>query len=150
VRAAALAVGVLAAALFVCAASIFGLGDRQTLVSPPEAVAEDFLRATWMKRYPQAAQDLSEGARAHINEDELAAVRARLEEATGGIEDVRGEEGWIAGETAEAYASVRGRARTVRVRLRLLRESGNWRVAGVSGISGVGGAASHPPDSRGS
>ena len=130
-RAGALALGVLAVALAVCAVSVFGLGDGRTLVSPPEAVAEDFLRATWMKRYPQAARYLSEDARAHINDDALAAARARLEEATGGIEDVRGEQGWIAGETAEAYASVRGRDRSVGVRLRLRRQKGEWRVAGL-------------------
>ena len=134
-RAVASALGVLAIALAVCAAAVFGLGDGRTLVSPPEAVAEDFLRATSMKRYPQAVQGLSEEARAHIDEDELAEVNARLEEATGGIEDVRGEEGWIAGETAEAHASVRGRRRTVDVRLRLLRERGVWRVAELPGLT---------------
>jgi hypothetical protein len=142
-RAAALALGVLAVALAVCAAAVFGLHDGKTLVSPPEAVAEDFLRATSMRRYPQAGKHLSAGARAHINEDALAAARARLEEATGGIEDVRGEAGWIAGDTAEAFGALRGRDRDVRVPLRLLRERGAWRIAGISGL--VGGATRHPP-----
>ena len=131
-RALASALGVLAVALSVCAAAVFGLGDGRTLVSPPEAVAEDFLRATWKKRYPQALHGLSEEARARIDEEDLAVVRARLDEATGGIEDVRGLEGRIAGDAAEAYGEVRGRRGSVRVPLRLVRERGVWRVAGLS------------------
>ena len=134
-RALANALAITAAALALCAAAVFGGGDRRILVSPPEAIAEDFLRAVWMKRYPQAAKYLSETARAKVGERDLAAVRARLDEAVGGIEDVRGEEGWIAGDAAEAGAEIRGRARSLTVSLPMGREKGEWRVAGIDGLA---------------
>ena len=134
-KGAALALGVLAIALAVCAASVFGLGDRRTLASPPEAVAENFLRATCMKRYPQAARYLSEDARRRVGDGALSDARDRLDAAVGGIEDVRGEESWIAGNTAEATGELRGRRRTLPVRLRLLWEKGEWRVAGIASLT---------------
>jgi len=122
-----------AVALAVCAAAVFGLGDGRTLVSAPEVVAEDFVHAIRMERYSQAARHLSEEARARTGEDALAGVRSRLEGATGGIEDVRGEAGWIAGEKAEAVAVLRGRRAPVRVGVRMARENGEWRVTGMDG-----------------
>jgi len=133
--AAARLLAVPAAALAVCAGAVFGLGDGRTLVSPPEAVAEDFVHAVRMERYTQAARRLSGETRARVGEDALAALRARLEAATGGIEDVHGEPGWIAGEEAEASAGLRGRRARVDVRVRMTREKGEWRVTGMDGLA---------------
>ena len=130
-KAVALALCVAAVALGVCAAAVFGLGDGATMVSPPEAVAEDFLRAVWMRRYPQAARYLDGDARVRLGPDALVAARARLEEATGGIRDVAGEESRISGEGAEGIAAVRGARATARVTLRMRREKGEWRVSEV-------------------
>ena len=134
-RALANAVAITAAGLALCAAAVFGGGDRRILVSPPEAIAEDFLRAVRMKRYPQAAKYLSQEARAQVGEADLAAVRDRLEAVVGGIEDVRGEESRITGDGAEAGAEIRGLARTTTVALRLRREKGEWRVEGIEGLA---------------
>ena len=43
-------------ALGLVAASVFALDDRETLVSPAEAVAEDFVRALTTGRYDAAAK----------------------------------------------------------------------------------------------
>jgi len=135
VKAVALALAMAALALAVCAAAIFGRGDGRTMVSPPEAVAEDFLRALWMKRYPQAARFLAADARVRLGDEALAAMRTRLEEATGGIRDVSGEEGRISGDEADGTASLRGKRATVVVAVRLRREKGEWRVSGVAGLT---------------
>ena len=132
-KAVAAVLAIVAAALAVCAAAVFGAGDRGTLVSPPEAIAEDFFRAVWMKRFPQARKYLASDAKAEIDEEDLSALRGRLEAEVGGIEDVRGEAGAIAGDVAEAGAEIRGREKTTRVRLRFARETGEWRMSGLSG-----------------
>ena len=134
-RAVAVTLAIVAAALAVCAAAVFGAGDRRTLVSPPEAIAEDFLRAVWMKRHSQARKYLGAQAKAGVGEEELARLRARLEEAAGGIEDVRGEAGWIAGDVAEAGAEIRGREKTLHVRLPFSRETGEWRLTGIESLT---------------
>ena len=126
----ALAVGVAAMALAVCAGAIFGLGDGRTLVPAPEGVAEDFLRAVWMKRYPQAARYLAEDAQ--LGDEALAALHARLEEASGGIQDVRGGEGRIAGDEALGTARVRGGRATVTVTIHTHRVKGEWRISAVA------------------
>ena len=130
-KAVALALAVAAVALAVCAAAVFGLGDGATLVSPPEVVAEDFLRAVWMERYPQAARYLDQDARLRLEREALAATRARLEEATGGIREVSGEESRFYADEADGIAAVRGRRATARVTLRMRREKGEWRVSRI-------------------
>ena len=128
--------GLVAGALALVAAVVFGAGDARTFVSPPEAVAEDFVHALEMERYPQACKYLSSAARARIGPRDLEQATARLESRIGPIEDVRGEEGWTAGDDAEALAVVRTReTESATLRLRLRRERGVWRVMGIEGLA---------------
>lgn len=127
--------GLIAAALAVIAVAVFGLGDGRTMVSPPEAVAENFVRALECGRFPQAHKYLSAEARRRISDARLAEATERLESRIGRIEDVKGDEGWLAGDEAEAGAVVKTRtAGAVRLALRFRREMGEWRVAGIEGL----------------
>jgi hypothetical protein len=127
--------GMIAAALAVVAIAVFGLGDGRTTVSPPEAVAESFVRALERGRFPQAHKYLSSADRPRISAARLAEVTARLQSRIGRIEDVRGEEGWLAGDDAEAAAVVKTqRSGDVRLPLRFHREMGEWRVVGIAAL----------------
>jgi hypothetical protein len=125
-----------AAALAVVAIAVFGLGDGRAMVSPPAAVVENFVRAVERGRFPQALKYLSANARGPISPARLAEAKARLESRIGRIEDVKGEEGWLAGDDAEAAAILKTRrSGEVRLALRLEREWGEWRVTGIEGLA---------------
>ena len=118
------------------AAVVFGLGDRSTFVSPPEAVVEDLVRAAECRRYPQAMKYFTADARQRLSPDSVAEATRRLESRVGRIEDVKGEPGWMAGDDAQAFALIRTNQRDeVRLPMRLHREKGEWRVMGLEGLA---------------
>jgi hypothetical protein len=136
VKAIALTAAIIAVALAVVAAAVFGFGDRRTMVSPPEAVVENFVRALGRGRFPQAHKYLSTDARRGISVPRLAEATALLESRIGGIREVKGEKGWLAGDDAAAVALVKTQdARAVRLALRLRREMGEWRLVGIEGLA---------------
>jgi hypothetical protein len=121
----------LAAALAAAALGVFVAGDAATLVPPPEAVAENFLRALTRKRYAQALSHLTPELRARVGIDGLRRRRQQIEGACGHVEDVRGEEGTRSGQTAVATALVKGAARQRRMHFTLVRRWGEWRLASL-------------------
>lgn len=84
-EAAALAV-VTAAVLGLVGLAVFTLGDRETLVSPPEAIAEDFVRALATGRYDVAMQYVDPDA--GISRDEIRGWSDALRSEAGGIQSV--------------------------------------------------------------
>jgi hypothetical protein len=118
----------LAAALAVAALAVFAAGDGSTLVPPPEAVAENFLRAMARRRYPQALPYLRPELRA-VGVEGLRRHQQRIERACGLVRDVRGEDGARAGESATATALLKGAAGQGRMRFALVRQQGEWRLA---------------------
>lgn len=125
-----------AVSLAVIAVAVFGFDDRGTFVSPPSATVENFVRALQCGRFPQAHKFLSAAGRSRVSVDALETATTRLESGLGSIEDVQGEEGWMAGDDAEATAVLRtSKAREARVTLRLHREAGEWRVTGIEGLA---------------
>jgi len=135
-RAIAAIVALVMATLGLVAVVVFGLGDRRTFVSPPEAVVEDLVRALQCRRFRQSAKYFTRDARARVSPALLADVTARLESRIGRIEKVAAEDGWMAGDDAEAVAVLGTDQRDdVRVPLRLHREKGEWRVVGIEGLA---------------
>jgi hypothetical protein len=123
---------VVAAALALVAAAVFGLGDRRTLVPPPEAVVENFVRELETGRYERATGYLNTELESSVTPEQLRAWTARLRGRTGEIIDVRGEPGWLAGERAEAYARLKTeRAGEPALRFTLSREGGVWKINGL-------------------
>jgi hypothetical protein len=124
------------ATLGVVAIAVFGFGDRRTFVSPPATVVEDFVRALQCRRFPQAQKYFAGEARAGLSPELLADATSRLESRIGRIEEVTGEEGWMAGDEAEAVALLKTDSRDeVRMPLRLHREKGEWRLMGIEGLA---------------
>jgi hypothetical protein len=136
VRPIATILGLVAGTLALLAAVVFGLGDRRTMVSPPEAVVENFVRALGRGRFPQAHRYLSSEAGRRITVARLAEATRHLESRIGDIRDVKGEEGRLSGDDAEAIALVQTPdAGEVRLPLRLHREAGEWRLLGIEGLT---------------
>ena len=124
-----------AAALAVVAAAVFGLGDRRTLVPPPEAVVESFVRELETGRYQRATGYLSTELQPNVKPEQLRAWTSRLLARTGDIIDVRGEPGWLAGDRAEAYARLKTeRAGEPALRFTLYREEGVWKINGLASL----------------
>ena len=122
-----LIVAVTAGALALVAVSVIAGHDASTLVSPPDAVVEQFVRKLAAGRY--------EVARAHLADDSPA-MRERirmtsdgLRAGAGGIEQVEGQPGAIDDDTATASALVTTRrAGTITMGFTLVRRAGSWRI----------------------
>ena len=116
------------AALGLVGASV-GVGhDTQTLVSPPEAVAEQFARKLAGGRYDVAREHLDRDSppeREHIRATSDA-LRARA----GAISTVDGQADTIEGDRATASAVIRTtQAGDIVMHFVMVRRSGSWRVA---------------------
>ncbi len=121
--------------LAVVALGVFGFRDDATLVPPPEAVAEGFMRAMTTHRYAQALPYLEPALRARGAED-LRRRQAEIERVYGHVRDVRGEAGRRSGESASAVAVLRTAHGEVPLRFDLVRQQGEWRVASLGHWNG--------------
>jgi hypothetical protein len=122
-----LVAAVTAGALALVAGSIVAGHDTSTLVSPPEAVVEQFVRKLAAARY--------DVARAHLADDSPPA-RERIREASdtlraraGAINRVEGKPGVIDGDRARATAVISTeRAGDLVMHFTLARRAGSWRI----------------------
>lgn len=121
---------VVVAALGLAAADVHLLGDRRTLVPPPDAVVEGFLRAVAMGREDQAVPHLSEELARTVAEDDLRKYGETISDGPGSVDEVEGELERIAGDRATATATCRSRTGVWRLRFELVREkNGLWRIS---------------------
>lgn len=124
-----------AAALALVAAAVFGLGDTRTLVPPPEAVVENFVRELETERYDRATSYLSRELQQGVGSGQLREWTTKLMERTGEVLDVRGEPGWQTAVNAEAYARLKTeREGEPALRFTLTREEGVWKVNGLTSL----------------
>jgi ABC-type transporter MlaC component len=113
---------------------VFGLGDTHVLVSPPEAVAEGFMRSLTTRRYRQALPFLNDELQERVTPEALKAYAQRLEAEHGKIKDVKGEAGWMKGDRAEAHAVLQtDQGKEVKHPIRLERSEGAWSVSDFGG-----------------
>ena len=105
-----------------------GLGhDTSTLVSPPEAVAEQFARKLAGGRYDVAVQHLEHDSPA-IRE-RIRSTSDELRRRAGSISAVDGIAGATDGDRSTAAALIRtGRAGDIVVEFMLVRRAGSWRI----------------------
>jgi hypothetical protein len=122
-----LVAAVIAAALAVVAVSVGAGHDTSTLVSPPEAVVEQFVRKLAGARYDVALahlDDRSPAMREHVRITSDA-LRARA----GAIDQVEGKPGVMDGDRATASAVVTTeRAGDITMEFTLIRHAGAWRI----------------------
>jgi hypothetical protein len=125
------ALGVVVAAVVLSGVAVQAVGDRRTLVPPPDAVVEDFLRQVTTRRCPQALPLLSEELRSAVGPKLLEDYRRRLEGELGRVGTVTGELVEICGDRAKAFAILAGARGAKRVRFNLVWENGKWMIEQV-------------------
>jgi hypothetical protein len=124
-----------ALAFALTAGALFGLRDRSVLASPPEAVAEDFVRKLETGRYVRAREDLSDDLAQQVGPDSLRLLLHSLEQRAGQILDVRGERLWMTNTAARAAAVLTTEGgRELEVEFPLEWTKGEWSVADVRGL----------------
>ena len=122
----ALIAAVTAAALAAVAAGVGPGGDTRTFVSPPEVVAEEFVRSLATGRYDRAVRhlDAPDGAEAVVT-----AHGRSLRKRAGDVNQVEGEEGVIDGDTATASTRITtSHAGDLEWRFSLVRREGTWKI----------------------
>jgi hypothetical protein len=118
---------VIAAGLCVTAAAVAG-GDRQTLVPPPDAVAEGFARAVTERRYEVATRYLSQRLQEGVGGDRLRSWFEPVRRRLGETNLIEGELESMDDARASARALVDSEYGTALLQLRMVRESGLWTI----------------------
>jgi hypothetical protein len=122
-----LVAAVTAGALALVAGSVVAGHDTSTLVSPAEAVVEQFVRKLATARYDVARAHLADDSPAA--RDRIRAASDTLRARAGTIKQVEGKPGVIDGDRATATAVVTtARAGEISMEFRLIRRIGSWRI----------------------
>ena len=122
------AIATIAAALVVVAAAVFGAHDADTLVSPPEAVAEDFGRELAMARYTLSRKYLSAEQRRQQSANDLKARFEPWRARIGKFDAAEARELSREGDRSSAACELQGDRSTVSLSVLLVRQHGLWRV----------------------
>jgi hypothetical protein len=118
-------------ALAVIAVCVFAAGDRQTLVPPPDAVAEAFVRQAAARRYDRV-HALQSSRRQELSAAVLRQYLDPLWRFTGTVNQVDAELVSIEGDHARAVATAYGDLTEARFVFDMVREDGLWKVYDVS------------------
>lgn len=120
--------GTAAVALAIAAVVVGVVGDRETLVPPPEAVAEEFVRQLVTRRAVQVIPLLSDRLRELVTPEQLDRAGIALEAELGEVTNVGSETEWIDGDRAAASSEPRGARGRTELRFEFSRENGKWTI----------------------
>lgn len=128
---------------------VFGLGDDEILVSPPETVAEEFVRAMALGQTGAARRMLARDAERRTSESEVRRISSDFRARIGRVEGVEGTVERRRPDTTLVRAHVEGERGQAAPVITLVREFGAWAVARPSDVlSGDRQVASHPSGPR--
>lgn len=121
--------GATAAAMAVVAGAVGPGHDTTILVSPPEAVAEQFSRKLARGQYELAADNLEPQGDPATRVDALKRWGNQLHERAGAIEQLEGKPGTIAGNAATASAILTtAHAGRIELSFTMVRRAGAWQI----------------------
>jgi hypothetical protein len=124
-----IALGVVALALGIVAGAVFGLGDDEIFVQPPESVAQEFVRALSLGQVGAARRMLSRDAERRTSNDNVRMTSADFRARIGRVDEVRGTVSDRRRDTAVVRVRIEGERANAEPRITLVRESGAWSVA---------------------
>ena len=131
------AVAIVALSLALVGGIVFGLGDDEIFVSPPEVVAEEFVRALALGRVESARAMLARGAEPWMAGEVARQISASVRSRIGRIDEVEATITERTRDTAVVRVQVEGERSDADFRLSIVRESGAWSVAGATGLREV-------------
>ena len=134
----AIAAGLVVLSLAIVGGVVFGFGDEETLVSPPEIVAEEFLRALGHGRVEPARGMLASDAERATSTAEVRRVSRSFRARIGRLDDVRATVAVRRRDTTIVRAQVEGQRAIAELTLPLVRENGVWVVARPSEAADLG------------
>jgi hypothetical protein len=127
---------------------VFGLGDDELLVPPPESVAQEFVRAMGLGQIGTARRMLSRDAERGTSNDEVRRISTAFRSRIGRVDDVQGTVEQRRRDTTLVRARVEGERANMEPVLALVREFGAWSVASAGVLTGNTQASSRPADRR--
>ena len=137
---------VLTASFALIAGVVFGLGDDETLVSPPDVVAKSFVEALGHGRPETARGLLTQHAGRSASRDAVAKASRRLRSRIGGLESVEATVRNRRRNRATVHVEIEGTRMRITLVLPLARESGVWRVEALG--DALTTVARRPPQGR--
>jgi hypothetical protein len=135
VRDLVIAAALVGLAFGIVGAAVFALGDQDTFVSPPEVVAEEFVRALGHGRIEPARSMLASDAERATSTREVRRVATRLRSRIGHLDNVDARVDDRTRDSAIVSARVEGARANAELMLPLVFEHGTWSVARISEAS---------------
>jgi hypothetical protein len=129
-------IGATVLALGIITASVALLDDRSVLTSPPEAVAEGFVRTVETGRYDRALPYLDDSLQKQVGVETLRDLAHRLRSRTGTVLSVESEPVRMGRESAVASVLLKGDLTdSVRLEFPLSFSSGVWSISGLGALA---------------
>lgn len=132
-----IAAGVVLLALGVVAGSVFGLNDEALFVSPPEIVAQEFVRALAGGHVGSARSMLTRDGERDTSNEEIRRISDDLRSRLGRLKDVDASVVERRLDTVLLRARVRGERDTSELTLPAARELGEWSITRASDLARV-------------
>ncbi|HJU68717.1 MAG TPA: hypothetical protein VJ650_10775 [Gemmatimonadaceae bacterium] len=145
-KAVPIALAVVLLSFGIVAGVVLGLGDDEVLTQPPEAVAQEFVRAMSLGQTGAAREMLSHDAERRTSAVEVRRISDRFRARLGRLEEVEGTVAHRRRDTATVRIRIEGEQATADRHMALVRESGAWSVARASDI--LASEDSRPEPSR--
>jgi hypothetical protein len=141
------AAGLVLLSLAIVGGVVFGLGDDEFLVSPPESVAQEFVRAMALGQTATARRMLNRDSERRTTSDDVRRIASVFRSRIGRLDDVQGTVEQRRRDTTLVRARVEGARANMEPVLTLVREFGVWSVASASEVL-TADTASPPADRR--
>ena len=134
-----IAAGVVLLALGVVAGSVFGLNDEVLFVSPPEIVAQEFVRALGDGHVGSARSMLARDGERDTSDEEMRRISNDLRSRLGRLGEVDASVVERRLDTLFVRMRVQGEKDTAELTLPAVRELGEWSITRTSDVAGLAG-----------
>jgi hypothetical protein len=137
-----IALAVVVLSLSVVAGAVFGLGDDEIFVQPPERVAEEFVRAVATGQSGAARGMLSGHLSRRTTSRHVRELSDAFRARVGRVKHVEGAIAGRRGDTVTVRARIEGERMNSEPIVALVRESGEWSIASASDVLATDDATS--------
>lgn len=140
-----IALAVVVIAFAIVAGAVFGLGDEEVFVQPPERVTEEFVHAVSLGQGGAARAMLSRGAERGTTSGDIRGVSDEFRARVGRVERVEGRVAERRRDTVMVRAEIAGERANAQPVVVLVREHGEWSITHPSDVLATDDSASARP-----